>query len=136
MILLFLLCIVFSSIVLLYSISIKFVKFFKILSFFLYFLIFLLVFHIVYNINLICVNFQHFFFSNWISILNISFVLGIDGISGSFILLTAFLIPLCILYSWNQFFYTFKELALLLFIIEFLLLSFFLVLDLIFFFFF
>jgi proton-translocating NADH-quinone oxidoreductase chain M len=115
-------------------ISIKFLKVFKILSFFFSFCIFLLVFHIVYNINLISNNFQFFFFSNWIPILNISFILGVDGISGSFILLTAFLVPLCILYSWNQFSYTFKELVLLLFIIEFLLLAFFLVLDLVFFF--
>ena len=116
------------------SVDFKFIKFFKIVAFFISFLLFLIVFHLVYNINLIAVNFQHFFFLNWISILNISFVLGVDGISGSFLLLTAFLIPLCILYSWNQFFYVFKELVMLLFIIEFMLFCFFLVLDLIFFF--
>ena len=90
------------------SVDFKFIKFFKIVAVFISFLLFLIVFHLVYNINLIAVNFQHFFFLNWISILNISFVLGVDGISGSFLLLTAFLIPLCILYSWNQFFYVFK----------------------------
>jgi proton-translocating NADH-quinone oxidoreductase chain M len=104
------------------------------LLFFFSFVIFLLVFHFVYNINLISSVYQHFFFSEWISILNISFSLGVDGISGSFVLLTTFLIPLCILYSWSQFLYNLKELILLLFVIEFLLLIFFLVLDLVFFF--
>ena len=40
---------------------------------------------------------------DWISLgnLNISILLGIDGISLCFIILTAILIPICLLASWN-----------------------------------
>jgi proton-translocating NADH-quinone oxidoreductase chain M len=134
MILFFLLIILFISIFFITFLPKNFLKLLKIFAFFFSFVIFLLVFHFVYNINLISSVYQHFFFSEWISILNISFSLGVDGISGSFVLLTTFLIPLCILYSWSQFLYNLKELILLLFVIEFLLLIFFLVLDLVFFF--
>ena len=41
---------------------------------------------------------QHF---DWLPSLNISFTLGIDGISLFFVLLTTFLFPLCILHSWS-----------------------------------
>ena len=37
----------------------------------------------------------------WLPTLNINFILGIDGISLFFLLLTTLLIPLCILTSWN-----------------------------------
>lgn len=71
---------------------------------------------------------------SWNIFLNIYYSGGVDGFSLLFIVLTAFLIPLCILYSWNQFTYFFKELMLLLFTIEFLLFNFFFVSDLFFFF--
>nr|YP_010338911.1 NADH dehydrogenase subunit 4 [Dixoniella grisea]UNJ18983.1 NADH dehydrogenase subunit 4 [Dixoniella grisea] len=45
--------------------------------------------------------FQFLFNLKWFSILNINYILGIDGISLFFIILTAFLIPLCLLVSWN-----------------------------------
>lgn len=134
MILFYLLNFVFFVILTIILIPLKYLKFLKIFSFFSAFLIFLYVFHIVYNLDLILTTFEHFYYTKWIGTLNISFSLGIDGISGSFILLTAFLIPFCILYSWNQFSYLFKELVLLIFFIEFLLINFFLVLDLVFFF--
>ena len=38
----------------------------------------------------------------WIPVLNLNVTLGIDGISLFFLLLTTFLIPLCILISWNS----------------------------------
>jgi NADH-quinone oxidoreductase subunit M len=38
----------------------------------------------------------------WIPILNLNVTLGVDGISLFFLLLTALLIPLCILISWNS----------------------------------
>lgn len=134
MILLYLLNLLFFLILIISVISSKYLKFIKIFSFLSSFLLFLFAFHIVYNLNLLSCTFDHFFYSQWLNTLNINFVLGIDGISGFFILLTAFLIPFCILYSWNQFSYLFKELILILLIIEFLLLNFFLVLDLVFFF--
>lgn len=39
---------------------------------------------------------------NWFSILNISFIVGIDGLAFYMILLTAFLIPICILLAWGK----------------------------------
>jgi len=44
---------------------------------------------------------------SWSSFLNIYYSGGIDGVSLLFLLLTSFLIPLCVLYSWNQFTYFF-----------------------------
>lgn len=70
----------------------------------------------------------------WSSFLNLYYSGGIDGFSLLFIVLTAFLTPFCILYSWNQFSYFLKELMILLFLIEFLLFNFFFVSDLFFFF--
>jgi len=70
----------------------------------------------------------------WFPLFNINFILGIDGISLFFLLLTTLLIPLCILASWNLNSYKFlKE-----FLISFLMLDFFLIgsfcsLDLLFF---
>ena len=61
-------------------------------------------------------------------------LLGIDGISLFFILLTALLIPLCILTSWKSDFYEVKEYILYLLIIKFFLLLAFLSTDLVVFF--
>lgn len=69
----------------------------------------------------------------WISSLNIYYSLGIDGISIFFIILTALLVPFCILISWNSVKYRVKEFLLMLLITEFLLINIFSVLDLIFF---
>ena len=38
----------------------------------------------------------------WLSNLNLNFILGVDGISLFFVLLTTLLIPLCLLTSWNS----------------------------------
>lgn len=59
---------------------------------------------------------------DWIPIFNLNFVLGIDGISLPFLILTTFLIPLCILTSWNSVNKNMKE-----YLIIFLLLDFFLI---------
>lgn len=134
MILVGLLCFILFFLIFIVFISFKNFQFLKNISFITTFIIFLFIFHTVYNLDLITTNFEHFFFTQWVRILNISFSIGLDGISASFILLTSFLVPLCILYSWNQFPYTMKELIILLLLIEFFLLGFFLVLDLIFFF--
>jgi NADH-quinone oxidoreductase subunit M len=67
-------------------------------------------------------NFQFvvkfFWFPGW----NLNFVLGVDGISLFFLLLTTLLIPLCILVSWNSIGSNLKE-----FLIAFLFLDFFLI---------
>ena len=46
-------------------------------------------------------RFQFIWVRPWFPSLNIALSMGIDGISLFFILLTTFLIPLCILTSWN-----------------------------------
>ncbi len=79
-------------------------------------------------------KFQWVLHLNWNTFLNISYSGGLDGISLLFIVLTAFLIPFCIIYSWHQFPYFFKELVLILFFVEFFLFHFFFVSDVFFFF--
>ena len=66
----------------------------------------------------------------WIPILNLNITLGIDGISLFFILLTTFLIPLCILISWNSINFNLKEYLISFLLIEFFLIIVFCVLDL------
>ena len=39
---------------------------------------------------------------SWISILNVNFPMGVDGISLFFIILTTLLIPICLLTSWES----------------------------------
>lgn len=58
----------------------------------------------------------------WLPSLNLNFILGVDGISIFFLILTTLLIPLCILTSWNSISNNLKE-----FLIAFLLLDFFLI---------
>lgn len=69
----------------------------------------------------------------WLSIYNVYYSLGIDGVSIFFIILTTFLIPLCILISWNSITYKQKEFMILLLVIELLLINVFSVCDLFFF---
>ena len=54
----------------------------------------------------------------WIPFLNLNFIIGIDGISLFFVLLTTLLIPLCLLVSWDSIQYKTKY-----FVILFLLMS-------------
>ena len=58
----------------------------------------------------------------WFPNFNINFILGVDGISLFFLLLTTLLIPLCLLTSWNSVSTNVKE-----FLIAFLALDFFLI---------
>lgn len=66
----------------------------------------------------------------WLPTLNLSFNLGVDGISIFFLLLTTFLIPLCILASWNSVKFNLKEFLLAFLVLDFLLIGTFCVLDL------
>lgn len=75
-------------------------------------------------------QFQFYLKFNWISNLNFNFILGIDGISLFFILLTNLLIFLCILISWNSIKYNLKLYFSLFFFLNFLLIGVFCVLDL------
>nr|AFZ64062.1 NADH dehydrogenase subunit 4 [Phalansterium sp. PJK-2012] len=68
---------------------------------------------------------------NWFSTFNISFNYGVDGVSLFFIILTTFLIPVCILSSWESIQKSLKEFFIMLFLIEFFLIQVFSVLDLV-----
>jgi proton-translocating NADH-quinone oxidoreductase chain M len=46
-------------------------------------------------------SFQFVVSAAWVSYLNFNFLFGVDGISLLFVLLTTFLVPLCLLFSWN-----------------------------------
>ncbi len=67
---------------------------------------------------------------NWFPELNLSFTLGLDGISLFFLLLTTLLIPLCLLTSWNSVTTHLKEFLIAFLILEFFLIGAFCVLDL------
>jgi len=66
----------------------------------------------------------------WLPAFNINFILGIDGISIFFLLLTTLLIPLCILTSWNSVSANLKEFLIAFLILDFFLIGTFCVLDL------
>ena len=79
-------------------------------------------------------NYQVDYLLNWLSILfDFDLYFAIDGLSIFFILLTLFLIPVCILISWNSIIFKLKFFLILLFLIEFALINVFSILDLIFF---
>ena len=75
-------------------------------------------------------NFQYLVKVNWIDQFNIHFYLGLDGLSIFFIILTTFLIPICMLISYEIIEKNIKEYFLLYFILEFCLIISFSVLDL------
>jgi len=78
-------------------------------------------------------NFVLVLYLPWLSVFNIYYSLGIDGISIFFIILTAFLIPICILVSWESIKYKVKEFIIMLLLTELLLINVFSTLDLFFF---
>lgn len=67
---------------------------------------------------------------NWLNLLNINFILGIDGIGLLFVILTTLIFPICILSSWKNINKNFKEYMILLLLMESLLIIVFTVLDL------
>lgn len=108
-------------------------KFQRFLSLFVGCFIFIIsIFLWLFFIN-ISVDVQFLSIFNWLSFFNLYYSFGIDGLSIFFIILTAFLVPLCILATWYHYLYCFFEFVLLLFFIEFLLINFFSVTDLVFF---
>ena len=74
--------------------------------------------------------FQQVICLNWLSFFGFSFVLGLDGISLFFILLTTFLTPICILSCWKNILINCKSFFLLFLLLEIFLLFVFSVLDL------
>jgi len=67
---------------------------------------------------------------SWIPFLNLNFVIGVDGISLFFILLTTLLIPICLLSSWDSIQTNTKYFCILFLLMEFLLIGVFCILDL------
>lgn len=108
------------------SYKLKFLKQYSLISSFFIF-IFSLLLWIFFQNNVSL--FQFYFETDWLYFFNIKYSLGIDGISLFFIILSTFLIPLCILVSWTSINYRLKEYLILFFIIEFLLINVFSVLD-------
>lgn len=68
---------------------------------------------------------------SWMPLLNINFYLGVDGISLFFIILTTFLIPICLLASWEVIIKNVKEYVILFLLLESALIIVFSVLDII-----
>ena len=75
-------------------------------------------------------NFQFVEKYFWLPNLNINFIVGIDGISIFFVILTTLLIFLCLLTSWNSINYNLKEYLISFLIMEFFLIGVFCILDL------
>jgi proton-translocating NADH-quinone oxidoreductase chain M len=67
---------------------------------------------------------------DWLASFNLTFTLGVDGISLFFLLLTTLLIPLCILNSWNSVSTNLKEFLIAFLVLDFFLIGTFCVLDL------
>lgn len=66
----------------------------------------------------------------WIPVINLNIILGIDGISLFFLLLTTLLIPLCLLIGWNSVHSNLKSYLIAFLVIEFFLIGVFCALDL------
>ena len=105
----------------------------KKLSLYFSFIIFALTLLLLVSFNNNIENFVFVKHIPWLSLFNIYYSMGVDGISIFFIILTAFLTPICILVSWYSISYKIKEYMLMLLIIELLLINVFSVLDLFFF---
>lgn len=77
-------------------------------------------------------TYSWFFAFDWYgTFLNIEYNIGMDSLSLIFILLTLFLIPICLIISWESVYYNIKTFFLLFIILELLLINVFLAIDLI-----
>jgi len=102
----------------------------KIISFRISCIIFLLSFYITIVFKPNRGVFQLVTKNLWLSLLNVNLNLGLDGISLFFVVLTAFLISLCLLTSWKTTRYNLKEYLISFLVMEFFLIGVFCVLDL------
>jgi proton-translocating NADH-quinone oxidoreductase chain M len=103
------------------------------ISFIFYLFVFIIFFQDFVFFDPITISEQFFEVFLWYSFYNLHFSLMKDSISLFFLLLTCFLIPLCLLFSWRHFLYCYKELIFFITFIQFLLIIFFTVTDFIFF---
>lgn len=96
--------------------------------------VFILSIIMLFNYDYLNSGFQYFYFLKWLGFLNINYVIGMDGLSLLFVVLTTFLTFISVFFSLNHFSFSIREFMLLLFILEFFLINFFIVLDFFFFF--
>lgn len=82
------------------------------------------------NFDTYTFEFQYIYTFPWSPFLNVYYTLAVDGVSLFFIILSTFLTVVCILVSWESIQYRVREFMILLFLIEFLLINVFTVLDL------
>ena len=94
------------------------------------FFIFCLSLFFFYFLNADLIFYQSRYIFDWLFFFNFFFSIGLDAMSVFFIVLSTFLIPVCILISWTSITYRLKDFLILLFIIEFLLINIFSVTDL------
>lgn len=78
-------------------------------------------------------NYQFMLSLTWFPSFNLYYTIGVDGLSIFFVVLTTFLLVICILTSWDTVHYYLKDYLICFLLLEFLLLQVFCVLDLIFF---
>ncbi len=88
---------------------------------------------LLFLFNKSTIYFQGIHEISWLSFLNINFIIGIDGISLFFIILTTFLFPICILSSYNYIKFNYKFFYINFLIMESILILVFSCLDIIFF---
>lgn len=105
----------------------KMLKISALITSFLPFLCFLIVW---FFFNKSISSFQYVTKFFWLPHLNLNFILGIDGISLFFLLLSTLLIPLCILTSWSSVSFNLKEFLIAFLVLEFFLIGVFCLLDL------
>ena len=74
-------------------------------------------------------NFQFVYSKAWFSFLNIEYTIGVDGLSILFLVLSTFLLPICILSTWDSIKKRIKEYILLLILTIFILVQIFTLLD-------
>ena len=117
-------------ITIIFLIFLKNEKYIKNFSIFMSFFIFLISLFLWIFFNKSTSDFQYLFKIDWINQLNMYFFLGVDGISLFFIILTTFLIPICMLISYENIKKNVKEFFILFFILEFCLIISFTILDL------
>ena len=93
-------------------------------------LTFILSLYLWINFDNSTANFQFVTKIDWIPYSNLSFSLGIDGISLFFVILTTFLIPICLLTSWNSVKIYIKEYIIAFLVLESFMIAVFCMLDL------
>lgn len=71
-----------------------------------------------FNWDFATAKYQFVELSTWFPFLNLNYVVGVDGISVLLVLLTTFIMPLCVLCSWNYIKTRFKEFILVTLLME------------------